>query len=140
MSRSLNSGILLALMVILVLVIPSSAQEDYYDFQNPMKLPAGEMTLADVVDLLTEYSVEHQKKIAGGSYWGVTYPGKREIFISDEPAVGSRRDTVLHELYHAYYARLGYDTSSRQGEAAIYLKTHEHLVKLYRVVEDSDEK
>lgn len=130
--------VLVAVLITLALVVPTMAQlgQGYYDFENPMKLPEGEMTLADVVDILTEYNVEHQKKIVGGSYWGMTLPQSREIFISDEPDLGTRRQIVVHELYHAFYFRRGYDTGGPQGEAAIAKKTSDTLVKIFRGAED----
>lgn len=129
-------------LAVLMLAPGARAQgpEGYYDFENPMKLPKGEMTVGDVIDILTEYSVVHQTKIAGGDYWGVTRVATKEIFLSDEPDLGSRRDAVLHELYHAFYARIGIQTGSPQGEAAVYLKTHRHLVNIFQPVEDEDEK
>lgn len=135
----------MALMTIMATLAQSSKAQaptplGYYDFDNPMKLPQGDITVADIVDILTEYSFEHQKKIVGGDYWGVTLPASREIFVSDEPDLGHRRDTVLHELYHAFYLRKGISTSGPEGEAAVYLKTHDQLVKIYRGAELEDEK
>lgn len=118
---------LLTLALIFVMSTALLAQHDGYRYvgYNGLSLPQSSMTLADVVDILTDYSIAHQDRIVGGPYIGLTEFDKKRITIDDSMDQSIRRSTVIHELLHVWYlkhaniATGGYDA----GESAIALET-----------------
>jgi len=79
------------------------AQWRYVETDQP--LPKSNLSIAEMVEILAEYSVIHQERISGGPYAGIIYPHDKKIYISDQFDLAIRRQTVIHEFLHAYYMR-----------------------------------
>ncbi len=108
------------LMVIGAFLLGSTvAQWRYVETDFP--LPPSKLDVAEMVEILADYSVVHQEAIVGGPYAGLIDPHSKKIYISDQFDLAIRRQTVIHEFLHAYYMRKhnlatgGYEL----GEAAI---------------------
>lgn len=62
------------------------------------------LTEADLVDILVNYDVVTGRLITEGEgrVLGLTDKDKRIIYLAKDLSVPERRETILHELYHAY--------------------------------------
>lgn len=94
-------------------------------------VPSVDVDMAEVIDILTDYSVVHEGKLLTYlKYYGLTDPRAKTIYINSDVAQSDSRDTVIHELLHVIYFRRGFDTSG-QYEDLISQRAHEIYLKLY---------
>lgn len=94
-------------------------------------VPSVDVDMAEVIDILTDYSVVHEGKLLTYlKYYGLTDPRAKTIYINSDVAQSDSRDTVIHELLHVIYFRRGFDTSG-QYEELISARAHEIYLKLY---------
>ena len=114
-------------------IFPKAQQGTPWE-QAPLPLPPLDLDLAEIVDILTEYKIVHDKHgvLRYFSYYGVTDTDTKTIYISDEGDLGTNRDTVIHELLHIMYWRRGIATGGTSGyEPYIYQRAHEIVLKFY---------
>jgi Zn-dependent peptidase ImmA (M78 family) len=105
--------------------------EDEVNSNN--KLP--NLTLKDFVDILADgYHVETLRMVSNynnnTSLCGIHIDegDKKEILINKDMPLNERRETILHEFYHALYSRLGRKQSEKEVESLAQKKYKE----LYR--------
>src|SRR3990167_5059602 len=119
--------ILVGIMVTGFLIAAPQQAQQQPTFKQPV------LDLKTVVEILSDYSVEHQSVINGGQNWGLTDFKKRKIYISDEPDAAARRLTVLHELLHAAYFQHGVYTGEPEGEAIVDSQSKELFYEMWGI-------
>lgn len=94
-----------------------------------------DLTLKDFVDILADgYKIETLRFV--GNYNNSNYlcglhidgEGQKEILINEDLPTNERRETIIHEFYHALYSKLGKKQSEKEIEALAQKKYKE----LYR--------
>ena len=88
-----------------------------------------DLTLADTIDILTDYEVVHKAKLfdsKGQASWGITDYMSRSIQLADCDRT-QKRLIVIHEFLHVYNRLHGIE----QDEEIIDKKVHEIYKKLY---------
>jgi hypothetical protein len=116
----------LTLLVTLATVTASATPQEVI-----VEVPQCKVTLATVIDALTEYDILHQTIIADGRYWGMTIPARKIILISNEPSQPVRRETVIHEMCHAYYRTIGLDIPGPIEEQFVQQQTAEIFKEIF---------
>jgi len=90
------------------------------------------LTLKDFVDILADgYHVETLRFVS--NYNNKSYlcgihieeDGKKEILINRDLPTPERRETILHEFYHALYSRLGRKQNEKEVESLAQKKYKE---------------
>lgn len=98
-----------------------------------------ELALKDVVEILTEYTIEHsyfperyyRKKYPSG----IILPERKLILTDKEEGIESKRYSIIHELLHAMHCNFGDlgDLTEKTGEIIIDAETEIMYEKLYGV-------
>ena len=110
--------------------IPQHPEVQFHVFTPPADL---DITLADVIDILTDYEFLQDDKgvLKYLGYHGMTAPEIKKIFVASQPDMATRRDTVIHELLHVILWKRGYDSRGPLWEYFIAQKTNEIYQKIY---------
>lgn len=94
-----------------------------------------DITLKDVVDIIADgYHIETLRFVSNYANKSYLYglhieeDGKKEILINRDLPTHEKRETILHELYHALYSKLGKKQNEKEVEALAQKKYKE----LYR--------
>lgn len=74
------------------------------------QLPPLEVTIAEVIDVFTDYSLHHSDSVGCAQWYGVTDFDRKQIDICDRYDLTFRRITILHEVLHVIFRRHGLDT------------------------------
>lgn len=102
-------------------------------FLSPAQvLACADFTPANVIDVLAEYDVKHLTEIPdfGSTFWGLTQPWNRRIYISGVPSMADRREVVIHELLHAICYNKGVQTGG-PAEPFIEQRAQETYQRIY---------
>ena len=116
---------LLALLLIAALLLPSAKA------QVPGDIGPCTLDMAKMVEIMSDYSLEHQNKIGGGQFWGLTDFYHKIIYVDSTPDFVMRRTIVLHEMLHVCYRMKGIDTSAGLGEIAVQMQAQALYLKLF---------
>ncbi len=73
-------------------------------------LPELQLDLEAVIDLLTDYSVIHQRLPQQGKreVYGLAHSKDRAVYVEERQEYSEKRDTIVHELYHLHLRRQGF--------------------------------
>ena len=118
----------LAMFIIVTMLSPLNAQVNaqeaavqepaqVFTHENPMpELPTIEVTIPEIIDVLTEYKVIHMDNpVFCRDFYGLTDYFTKTIIICAYDLT-SRRRTLFHELLHVIYQKRGIGTSGfREG-------------------------
>lgn len=115
----------LLLIFVLMSAVPVSIAQQHDAF------PDCTLDMKKMVEILADYDVEHQRKIAAGAYWGLTDFREQVIYIDSSAESAIRRLTVLHEMLHICYNAKGVDTADGIGEKVVEIKATNLYLKLY---------
>lgn len=103
-----------------------------------------QLTLTDIITVLCNYNLTHTKfphnYMSDGDYdipyiRGMIIDGKKQIYINSDISYEMKRETVLHELYHADSFIKGYldGVPYEKMEQLINKATKQHLKKLWGI-------
>ena len=96
-------------------------------------LPEIELTLAEVIDITSEYDIRFEDSSAFcDKYYGLTSPKDKTITICSRIDLTLRRWTILHEFFHILYWRKSIQTSG-PFEPEIDALAWKALEKLYGI-------
>lgn len=104
---------------------PQSPDELYWMYHSPkpLKLPDPKLTVAEIVDIMADFSLKHQEDVGAG-YAGRVEPTDRMIWIADKYDMTTRKQSVIHEWLHVYWWKRGVATGGfPAGETAIELQS-----------------
>ena len=74
------------------------------------------MNLKDVITILTEYDIRHIENTTEQDVWGAFNPNKQVLTVFVPQLMFQRRQTVMHELLHAYYLNEGVTRTEEEVE------------------------
>ena|SRR3990167_9271115 len=104
--NSAMKRLLLGMILVLILGVPAFGQ-DVPNIQE-ISLPEINVTLADVVGILTEFDVVSENSyIFCTQYYGVTDFDHKTISICSRYDTAVRQRTILHEILHIMYWKRG---------------------------------
>lgn len=114
-----------------IAVLLAVLQETPFPHPPPAPLPEMELTLADTVAIAAEYDIKHDSSTAFcRSYYGLTEYDTKTITICSRVDVSYQLLTLLHEMWHVKYFKLGYNTGGPY-EAQIEEKAKETYKKIF---------
>ena len=93
------------------------------------ELPPLDFTMAEFIDVFTDYSLHHSESVGCAQWYGVTDFDRKQIDVCDRYDLTFRRITIIHEALHVIYRNHGLNTGGPY-EYAIDKKAQE----IYRLL------
>ena len=122
------------LALIMMLFLPPAAYaQSFFIPQDVPPLPDIVLGAKEIVEILSDYNViMEDNKTFCRNYYGMTDPDTRTISICALTDASTKIITLLHELLHVAYNRIGIDTGGPY-EIQIDIKARELYRKLYGI-------